>query len=269
MKNVLLLAHDDSGQEARLQAALDLVRVLDGHLSCVDVSLLPVFVGDIYAGYYAGAAEAMLLQEERDREDTNRDKIEARLAREGVAWDWVDTTATIPDAILDRALLADIVVLNRKLDKVAVPDMIDAASRVLTRTRSPVLAVPAGLERFCTDHALIAWDGKPSCAATLRACVPLLAHAKVVDIVTVGNPVGAATPEEAAGYLSRPGIHADVRLLPESDRHVDAVIRDEAKRVAADYVLMGAYGRGRLMETFGGVTRRMLAAAGLPLVMGH
>lgn len=41
MKNILLLVHDDDGQEVRLQAALDLVRALDGHLTCVDVTPRP------------------------------------------------------------------------------------------------------------------------------------------------------------------------------------------------------------------------------------
>lgn len=37
MKNVLVLLHDDAGQEARLQVALDLTRALSGHLKCLDV----------------------------------------------------------------------------------------------------------------------------------------------------------------------------------------------------------------------------------------
>ena len=48
MKNVFVLVHDDAGQEARLQAALDLVRTFGGHLSCIDVVQVPVLVGDIY-----------------------------------------------------------------------------------------------------------------------------------------------------------------------------------------------------------------------------
>ena len=40
MKNILLLVHDDHGQEARLQAALDITRAVEGHLTCVDAILL-------------------------------------------------------------------------------------------------------------------------------------------------------------------------------------------------------------------------------------
>jgi len=269
MKNVLLLVHDDEGQEARLQAALDLTRALAGHLSCIDVSLMPVFVGDYYSGYYGGACEAQLLADERAREGDNKSRLTERLANEDVPWDWDDTTSTIAEAVLDRALLADIVVLNRRLDKGAMPDMADAASRILMHARVPVLAMPAGARGLGTDRALVAWDGHASSAATLRACVPLLARARQVDILMVRDREERLPPDEAARYLSRYGIHADIRIVPGGETPVDRVILAEAQGLGSDYVVMGAYGRGRLREAFGGVTRRMLAGAPLPLVLGH
>lgn len=269
MKNVLLLVHDDEGQEARLQAALDLTRALEGHLSCVDVSLIPVFVGDYYSGYYAGACEAALLADERIREGDNKTRLSARLANEDVAWDWEDTTATIADAVLDRALLADIVVLNRRLDKGAMPDMTDAASRVLMHARVPVLAMPEGARALDTDRVLVAWDGHAACAATLRACVPLLARARQVEILMVRDREERLPPDEAARYLSRHGIHAEIRVIEDDKTPADRLILAEAGRLGAGYVLMGAYGRGRLRETFGGVTRRLLAESTVPLVLGH
>ena len=42
MKNILLLVHDDAGQEARFQAALDIGRAVEGHLSCLDVTVIPM-----------------------------------------------------------------------------------------------------------------------------------------------------------------------------------------------------------------------------------
>ncbi len=54
MKNVLVLLHDDAGQEARFQCALDLTRAIDGHLTCVDVAMLPVAVEDY--GVFASTA---------------------------------------------------------------------------------------------------------------------------------------------------------------------------------------------------------------------
>ena len=38
MKNILLLIHDDQGQESRLQVALDVTRALGGHIIPQDLS---------------------------------------------------------------------------------------------------------------------------------------------------------------------------------------------------------------------------------------
>lgn len=46
MKNILLLIHDDDGQEARLQAALDVTRSVGGHLTCLAIVVAPPVGGD-------------------------------------------------------------------------------------------------------------------------------------------------------------------------------------------------------------------------------
>ena len=60
MKNILLLVHEDKGQEARLQTSLDLARALNGHIRCADVTHIPVFPGD-----FDGAMTGMVVAEER------------------------------------------------------------------------------------------------------------------------------------------------------------------------------------------------------------
>jgi nucleotide-binding universal stress UspA family protein len=265
MKNVLLLIHDDDGQEARLQAALDLTRAMDGHLSCIDVSLFPMVTGY----YYGAGAEAMLMDSELQRERANKAKLEVRLEHEDVPWDWADATGNFTDAILGAAVLADIVVLNRALDHFPFSSRGDATSSILTNVRMPVLAVPDNLSRLQLKRVLVAWDGQASIAATLRACVPLLALAEAVEIFTVRDGTEGMEPAAAASYLSRHGIHASVLTIETQTCDVDEHIKIESGNFNADYVLMGAYSRGRLVETFGGVTKRMLTTAKLPLIMGH
>lgn len=265
MKNVLLLVHDDEGQEVRLQAALNMTRGLDGHLTCLDVSLYPPFVGD----YYGGTGEAVLLAQEREKEEKNRGVLTARLENEDVAFNWIDMTGNFADAILDCATLADIVVLSQRLDQFAYPDMRQVVSKILTHARIPVLAVPTNIESMSLDRALITWDGQLSCAATVRCCVPMLKLAGTVEIFTVRDGTPGIDPFEAATYLSRHGIHADVRAIDNGLYPADRHILEEADVFGADYILMGAYSHGRIMETFGGVTKRLLANAKQPLILGH
>lgn len=266
MKNVLLLVHDDEGQEARLQVALDLTRALDGHLTCLDVAVLPIaLAGD----YYGGPGPGIVIDAERQQEARNKAAVEKRLASEGVAWNWLDVTDTISGAVLEAATLADLIVLNRRLDDHHQPNMREIVSSVVMQARRPVVAVPESTKRMALGRALIAWDGQSSCAATVRACVPLLALAEQVEIFMVRDGAERTEPDEAAEYLSRHGIHADVRIIEDGLTPADKLIREECDRWNADYVLMGAYGRGRLMEAFGGVTKRMLATSEMPLVLGH
>ena len=264
MKNILLLVHDDHGQDARLQAALDITRAIEGHLTCVDVTPYPVIAGNGF-----GLVETVVVLDERETEAKNKLVISDRLLREDVSWSWIDAQAEIANAVLDAADLADLIILNCALDGFPMPDMRDITSRIVARASAPVLAVPETMERFELDRALVAWDGRPSSAAALRAAVPLLAFAKDVEIFTAREPHVHIAPEEAAAYLSRHGIKAGVKAIDLDHLHADFLISDEAALFRADYIVMGAYGRGRLRETFGGTTKNLLAKSKRPLLMSH
>lgn len=265
MKNILLLVHDDDGQEARFQAALDIVRALGGHLACIDVTPYPVVAGDAVTGF----GETVVLLDERDSEAKNKAALTDRLSREDVSWSWADAMGEMADTVLEAADLADMIVLNRALDGYPLPNMRDIVGRIVARTNAPVLAVPETCERFAFDRALVAWDGSPSAAAALRAAVPLLALASEVKLFAAVEDETGTGVDPAATYLSRHGIHAETRSLDKAHRRADELIERECAAWRADYVVMGAYGHGRLRETFGGVTRRMLTDSKLPLLLAH
>ncbi|MGK2912485.1 MAG: universal stress protein [Sphingobium sp.] len=267
MKNVLLLIHDDAGEEARFQAALDLVRATNGHLTCLDIVQAPILVG---ADYMMADAEVALLADARNREAVNRDRIEARLSVEDIAWDWADATGDIAGLLEAEAGLADIIVLNTMFADHEPPDMRAIVSDVVMRAGKPILAVPQQFRSLdANGQALVAWNGAPAVAETLRAVTPLLALTKGVTIVEIGKTDGPPA-EEAAAYLSRHGIHARIdRDVPLEWTVADALLTACRDRQPA-YCIIGAYGHSRLRERLiGGVTRRMLAESPVPLLLGH
>ncbi|MFZ0268858.1 universal stress protein [Caulobacter sp.] len=265
MKTVLLLVHDDPGQEARLQAALDLTRALGGRLRCVDVTPVITFAGD-----YDGAAQGLILAEERKVEAANRLALETRLAHEQTPWDWVDVTGEMARCLMREAGLADLIVVNCKRDRLFDVEPRGVVSEVVIEARCPVVAVPDNVRGIdVTGPVVIAWDGSSSVMATLRAATPLLRLASEVGLVTVGDPEGVPA-EAAAVYLSRHDIHAALQPLTAKGAKPDAQILEACAAAGAGYCLMGAYGHGRRREElFGGVTRRMLDAAQLPLLLGR
>jgi nucleotide-binding universal stress UspA family protein len=267
MKNILLLVHDDAGQEARLQAALDVTRAVEGHLRCVDVVQVPVVFGDPQDS----AGTAMLMEDEFDREKHNSDVLKRRLAGEGVSWEWAEVIGDLSEAIVDAADLADLIVLNRKLDDVSAPDMRGITGAILGQTHKPVVAVPESLKQFdLGGRALIAWDGSKAVSATMSAVIPLLKLASQVYLFCVEKTGTETDLSEAALYLSRHGIHADLKRAYDPQHDVAKVIDNECERWGARWCLMGAYGHSRLREAlFGGVTRQMLTNSNIPVVLGH
>lgn len=267
MKNILLLIHDDPGQEARLQAALDVTRAVRGHLSCLDVSaVIPMAGTDV--GVSGGA---MLIERERVNELNNRARIYPRLEKEDVSWSWTDTTDYIEPALEAASGLADLIVVNRQLDALPLPDMRRLAAELVVKSGKPVLAVPEHVTGFgASGNALVAWDGSPEAAAALGAAVPLLQLAGSVTIVEVEDGSVGSGAEEAAAYLSRHDVHSTIARVQTEGEDAGTVLLANASNGRFDYLVMGGFGHSRFLEALlGGVTRRLLTQSPIPLFLAH
>ncbi|HXH15814.1 MAG TPA: universal stress protein [Sphingomonas sp.] len=267
MMNILVLAHDDDGQESRLQVALDLGRALGGHITCLDVIYAPPVIG---AGMYEDSyAIAALVTEEKSREQANKVRIEHRLTSEDVPWDWIDTAGDVAHCIRRAATLADVIVVNRKLVPSAI-DMLRTVSELVVKSGKPVVAVPADCKRLDLSTALVAWDGGPCAAAALRAAVPLLRVAEKVVILEIDDGSIAPPAEDAATYLSRHGVTSTIERIDVGPQGAGKQILGLAESGAFGYLVMGGFGHLRFTEAlFGGVTRTMLDRSPIPLFMAH
>lgn len=267
MKNILLLVHDDAGEEARLQAALDLGRSLAGHITCLDVVQMPYLIG---AEFMMANAEAVLFDEVREREAENRQRIQKRLQAEDVSWDWKDFTGEIPMVLKEESRLADIIVLNTAFVDNQSTDMHSILSEVVLRSGKPIVAMPEKARRLdVTGHAIVAWNGSTAVCETIRAVSPLLKLAEKVTVTQFGQIEGSPL-SDAASYMSRYGIHPELELFSTGENDVGNTLLNLCRDRAPSYCVMGAYGHSRLRESlFGGVTRTMLAKSPVPLILGH
>jgi nucleotide-binding universal stress UspA family protein len=85
-----------------------------------------------------------------------------------------------------------------------------------------------------------------------------------IDDGSIKQPLG-----EAARYLARHGIEADVRREQKHIKPAEALLKS-AQAGEADYIVMGAYGHARMIEEiFGGITARLLAESPVPLFLVH
>ncbi len=265
MKTVMVLIHDDAGQESRLQCALDVTRALEGHLVCLDVVRLPV-VAD---GFGVGPASAMLIMDEREREDANMDRLEPRLANEGVSYEWASIQSNSDLSITDAARLVDLIVVGRQ--GIGEPaETGDFAARLAEHTTAPILIVPTGQTALdMSGKALVAWDGSAPSDAALRAAVPLLRLADEVEVVTVDADEEGADPRAAAAYLARHGCKVTSRSIARAG-DIGEQLLDAFRTSGAGWCVMGSYGHSRLREAlFGGASRKLLAKAPIPLLISH
>ena len=267
MKNVLLLIHDDSGQEARLQAALDVTRAVNGHLTCLDVSVVVPLVGaDL--GVSGGA---MLIGLECENETDNRARTYPRLGKEDVSWNWIDATDYLEPALEEAAGLADLIVVNRQLDSFPLPDMRTLAAGLVVKSGKPILAVPETVTGFnANGDALVAWNGSREASVALTAAVPLLQLAGSVTIVEVEDGSVKTGAEEAAAYLSRHAVRATIVRAATGGDDAGTVLLAKANSEGFDYMVMGGFSHSRLYEAvFGGVTRRLLTYSQIPIFLAH
>ncbi len=263
MTTILLMVHDDPGQEARLQCALDIVRATDGHLVCLDLVRIPIMVD----GYGLGGTHAAVLTIEREREDRNILLLQPRLDAERVSHEWQRSQGDFAHSLASAAPLADLIVMSNK----GAPGLIDEGdlpARVAQSVTAPILVVPSGHHGFdLGGKAIVGWDGSATAATSIRAAIPLLKRARTVEILTIESGDSRANPHDVAQYLARHGCHVSAEIVNRV-QDVGTQLRDAL--VSADWGVMGSYGHGRLRERiFGGTTWTLIEETPVPLLIAH
>lgn len=271
MKTILLHIHEDSAQNSRMEVALDIARATGAHVRCLQVTPVIDYVSaDMYGG-------SCVLPQDIDNiriaEAREKEKIEARIQREGVAWDWRHSDGDVVQCILSASRLVDAIVVTLPgPGRRGIGDPLPIVADLAISSRAPILAVPKGCKAFaCQGRAMVAWDGSHEAAVALCAARPLLALASEVHVVTVEEKAKRDFPPiDASEYLSRHGIASEIHEWPRKGRTVEEALAAAADELRVDWITMGAFGHSRLRETiFGGVTRYLLGEARVPLLLAH
>jgi nucleotide-binding universal stress UspA family protein len=271
MKSVLLHVQDDAGLEARLQAALAIARASGGRLTCLHVTPMSAFSGmETFGGTFVLAD---LFNQLEGHEAAMQARIEAQLGSEDVAWTYERQTSDPVTALVNSGALADLIVLGRAQNsQSAAHRPISILGDALFVSRTPLLVCPTDLQRFDPlGVAVVAWNGSFEAANALRAALPLLRQASAVHLVTVDEDKDFDFPPLGASeYLSRHDIHAEMVRETRGTQSIEARLVAAAISLDASYLVMGAYGHSRAREIlFGGVTRSLLKACTLPLVLAR
>lgn len=265
MKNVLLLAHDDKGQDSRLKVALEVVRAVNGHLVCLDL-IVPVPASDPFGGI-----RPVVTEREQLREWSNHRKIDESLDLHGITADWIEAIGDPAECLVRASALSDLIVISSAGSHGLFSDGTAFAADVIVRTGRPVLAVPEAATGIdLNGHALVAWDGSREAVAAMRAAIPLLRLAQATTLLEIDDGSAQTPAEEAAAYLGRHAVLADVRPKHLLVQTAGRMILEESRRPGIDYVVMGGFGHSHMREAlFGGVSRTMLSHSKVPMILVH
>lgn len=269
LKTIALHVHQDSGFESRLQVALDLARAHNGHLTCIQATGIEPIAGEPFGGMfgYAAIVDTML-----DQDKALRTAISTRLENEGVSWDWRYRDDGVIEGLIAESRLADLTVLSQPP---AARSQFDSPPAIIgelaLNIMGPIMMVPVTARGIAPDApAMVAWNGSAEAAHALRQSLGLLQGAALVHLVEVSDESPGRPAREAATWLSRHGIKAEIHDWPPKGRRISVALLHAAEELHAGYLVMGAYGHSRLRETvLGGVTRELIQTANLPLVMAH
>lgn len=286
IKNMMVPVGDIGHDESAIGTALRLTQEFRGHADCLFIG------GDVSEIIPAGAMglfEAVQVQmqedfaEDRAQKQTlarqrfdemlaelNIDYRENALPAELPSASWEQVGGIASEVVATRGGAYDLVVVGPpRTDQTTVGEL--AAEAALFRTGRPVLIAPPSTPEAIGEAVVIGWNRSASAARAVSAALPFMELARSVTIVSVitGAKQGPVA-SEIAKYLSWHDVQAEVVEIPPDHRLVGEVLLEEADRVSADLVVMGAYSHSRLRELIlGGVTRYVLQNADIPVLMSH
>lgn len=187
---------------------------------------------------------------------------------------WVCAQTGLARSMYQLGAWHDLIVLDRDIGN--DDGGFELLGEALLGCRKPCLVLPPGWDKeLAFERVLLAWNGSVEAVRAMHAALPFLAMTREVVLLD-----GAVATQEDEGtimsqfhpleYLARHGIVATRRRIHVSAHEAGDALLHEARRMNADMLVMGAYGRSPLRERIlGGATRRVLGRATLPVLMQH
>ena len=277
-RSLLVHLDQDSQCPARSEAAIRLAKALDCHL----VGLAPTGLIDMPA--FAEPA-ASLTEFAAAAWDTLRDRAHVcahRFRNECEAAGLKSFEAVIDESeeaasLVRHAHCSDLTLLTQA-DPTSPGHSSSQAivEQVVLHSARPTLVLPyAGRFDSIGANVLVAWDDSREAARALSDALPLLVSGKHVQVIA-WNEHGAAEDKTLPArldalrkWLMWHGVASEVSV-ETTEMPITESMLSRAADMAADLIVMGAYGHARWTErVLGGATRGLLASMTVPVLMSH
>lgn len=277
-RSILVHVDDSEQSDRRLAVAARLARNFHGELAgtyLVATREMTPFTSAVLPD----AVVANRLRETGEAQSRAEARFRAAAARENLAAvGWSAPAGKALEQAVLHARYADLAVVGQPMaddpDAAFGNELVHA---MLLSSGRPVLLVPHFGEFPVIGHnVLVAWKESREAARAVNDALPFLKRARNVYVLTAGGAQAEESPDEdlsdlgIASFLARHDIEAKIRQDVVDDIDVGNLLLSRAADLGVDLIVMGGYTRPRLSEAvLGGVTRLMLQAMTVPVLMSH
>ncbi|MGO4570827.1 universal stress protein [Microvirga sp. 2TAF3] len=267
--------------ELRLEHAEAIAATTQAHITGLFTNPLPdlATLTPVDGGAAAAQVLADLEEEARDNGDRVQQRLSERFSRLSVPNEIRRLDGTLDqlaDYAASEARRADLFVAMRPYDGDGAMQWDDLFEAVLFESGRGIYVVPPGRKPSdVVRRILVAWRDTRETARAVAEAAPFIEKATRTDVLVVDPKTeiagGQPAPDiDLARHLDRYGTNVEVSLLESGGRAVSEIILDQARRMSADVIVMGAYGHSRAREwILGGATRDMLEGSEFPILMAH
>jgi nucleotide-binding universal stress UspA family protein len=282
LRDILVALDSAAPARTRVELAALLAVRFDAHL--VGLHNMVATEGPPRRGYFDYFDRSLLeplyrefAERMRAAAEQTRQTFDEIAGRHSVSAEWRSAAGYPSDATALHGRYVDLIIVGQP-----DPEDTEAAlfrplpEEVALLVGRPVLVVPyAGSWGEIGRRVLVAWDASREATRAVNDAMPFLVSADAVTVLTIDPTDGPAGHGDVPGadiglHLARHGVTATIETTVSAGTGIGNALLSRASDLAADLLVMGAYGHSRARELLlGGATRTILDSMTVPVLMAH
>ena len=265
---VMVHAEAAPGRQPRLRFAANVANLFGARLIGVGAEIFaPAF--DL-ASATALALETAGIEDSIEQARLNFASI-AKSAQGGS--EWRGFVGYPSETVARECRAADLIVAGPSSHRLAAFHTCVEPAELLMRCGRPVLIAPEHEIEIDPTRVLVAWSDTREARRAVTDALPFLRKASqvvMVHICATGGGEDSEGVDDVAAMLQRHGVNAEGVVRPKGGAARAQDLMAVAGEYGAGLLVAGGYGHSRLREwVFGGVTRGLLGACRLPVLLSR
>jgi nucleotide-binding universal stress UspA family protein len=268
----------DQRNDARLSVVGDLAERFTARVIGVAAQSEPVYyAADVDAASFVaedlGQMEANLAAI-KQRVEQAEERFRTALRGRATQLEWRSSVEDPVPYIADQCRAADLLVIGKTTsDETQEPNAQINPSDLIARTGRPLLIVPLHVQTLQAERILVGWKDRREARRAVFDALPLLKNSQPVIVCEIDEDHDPAAAQrhvdDVVTWLANHGVSGEAKVEPL--RESPAIqLEALAKQEAADLIVAGAFGHGKLREwILGGVTRDLLGQSSCCQLLAH